>query len=203
MIIVEGGRSGFDGLVYGIHNEHDTNFFRNQATNMPQMIGQYGEMFKESTQNLFDRFHGSQAIQLAKLAIHHATQIFKSDGIRSLFDTVDFQTAGLVMQRWVMANPTVRTMYHNQQCDGYSDTYVDRDPGKVGDNHYDYRRVMNGIAHETGDNWQVNIYSEELRDGDTELMIQEQATILQTWDILNLMFKRGYDDLTNQYGGKL
>lgn len=203
MIIVDGGAAAFGALVYGLHNENDTNYFKTQSTNIPQMIGVYGDMFKETTQNLFDRFHGSQAINLAKLAIHHATQIFKSDGVRSLFEVVDFQTAGSVMQRWVMANPTVRTMYHKLQCDGYSDTYVDEHPGKIGDNHYDYRRVMNGIVQEKDDNWFVNIYGDELKDGDSELILQKQVSILSTWDILDLMFKRGYEDLTNQYGGTL
>ena len=77
MIIVDGGLAAFGGLVYGLHNENDVNYFKNQTTNIPQMIGQYGNLFKETTQNLFDRFHGSQAVHLAKLAIHHATQVFK------------------------------------------------------------------------------------------------------------------------------
>lgn len=203
MIIVDGGRAAFDGLIYGLHNDSDVNYFRSQTSNIPQMIGAYGDMFKQKSVELFDRFHGSQAVHLAKLAIHHATQIFQSDGIRSLFDAVQFQTAGAVMQRWVMANPTVRTMYHAQQCDGYSDTYVDHDPGKIGDNHYDYRRVMQGMVQEDGDSWYAHIYSEDLRDGDQELLIHEQASILSTWNILNIMFKKGYEDLTNQYGGTL
>lgn len=203
MIIVDGGIDAFNGLVYGLHNDNDINYFRNNVTNIPQMVGAYGQMFKETTQNLFDRYHGSQAIQLAKLAIHHAAQIFRADDVRSLFDVVDFQTAGLVMQRWVMANPTVRAMYHAQQCDGYSDTYIDDHPGKIGDNHYDYRRVTNGIVQESGDNWFVNIFSEDLKEGDQELDIHKQASILSTYEILNMMFKRGYDDLTNPYGGKL
>jgi hypothetical protein len=203
MIVVSGGLSAFNGLVYGLHSDEDINYFRHQQSTIPAMIGPYGEMFMNTAKSRFDEFHGSEAIQKAKIALQHVAQAQNLDGVRSLFDVVDFQTALPVMQRWVMACPEIREVYHKQQCDGYSETYVDSDPGKIGDNHYDYRRVMNGIVHEVDGIEVAHIYSEDLRPGDTDLIIHEQKIILSTWDIARLMFKKGYDDLTNQTGGKL
>ena len=52
-----------------------------------------------------------------------------------------------------MAQPDIRSLYHKGHCDGYSDTYVDMEPGLVGEQHYDYRRVMDGVVEETETGW--------------------------------------------------
>lgn len=203
MIIVRGGLDAFSGLVYGIHSDEDRNYFRSQHDLIPAMVGPYGDMFMDTTKSRFEQFHGSAAIAKARLAMQHVAQVQNTDGVRSLFDVIDFQTATPTMQRWVMACPEVRSVYHKQQCDGYSETYVDDAPGKIGHDHYDYRRVMNGIVQEIDGEYMTYVYSEDLKPGDTELPLVEQAAILTTWDIAKLMFKKGYDDLTNQTGGNL
>ena len=85
-------------------------------------------------------------------------------------------------------------MYHDQRLDGYSDTYVDTDPGVIGEQHYDYRRVMSGIMAPVADELYYTSYIEQLRDEADELTASDQFRILDTWaNIENLILSGGKD----------
>lgn len=107
-------------------------------------------------------------------------------------ETIDrVQAAKPIMQRYIMAQPTLRELYHRQLCDGYSDTYVDFQAGIVGEEHYDYRRVMEHIVRVekdevTGDeNIVITHYLEDLHEGDRLLTDEEKFTILDVWDVVD------------------
>jgi hypothetical protein len=114
------------------------------------------------------------------------------------------QNASLTMQRWIMAEPTVRTLFHKQLCDGYSDTYVDMYPGRVGEDHYDYRRVMNGVVvpHEErgGD---ATTYMEDLIPDDVELDLNDQIDIISSWQFIQAKVAERNEDPTSKYNGTL
>ena len=130
---------------------------------------------------MYDTFNSSKAIELTKAALNQITGIFQADVIRYISDISHFQIATPIMQRYIMANPIVRHMYHDQRLDGYSDTYVDTDPGVIGEKHYDYRRVMSGIMTPIGDDLYYTSYIEQLRDEADELTASDQFRILDTW----------------------
>ncbi len=95
-------------------------------------------------------------------------------------------------------------MYHEQRCDGYSESYVDRFPGQVGENHYDYRRVMHGMVQDDQEHdWKSTFYLDELFEGDRELNFDEQVDILNTWDVVRSYLSKGQDDPTSQFGNML
>ena len=50
------------------------------------------------------------------------------------------------MKRYIMANPHVREAYQEQRIAGYDGTYKDPFADDTIENHYDYRRVMNGVV---------------------------------------------------------
>lgn len=112
-----------------------------------------------------------------------------------------------------MANQKVREMYHNQQLDGYADTYLDLAPGQRGEDHYDYRRVMDGVVQdckiinaegEEEDSWMMSFYFEgELAEGDRKLDVTEVSHILSTWDAMQAILAAGEADPTNPFGGSL
>ena len=103
-----------------------------------------------------------------------------------------------------MANPVVRQTYHEQKCDGYSDTYIDNQPSAIKETHYDYRRVMDGVVvDKDNDGWSVKFYPDDLHDGDRELVHGEKVDILHSWDIIEMFMKAGDKDPTSQYGAAL
>lgn len=205
MQIVHGGLAAFNGLALGLPSQDMLSYFQSQVSNIPQMIGQYGTMFKEAVQQTYDRFTNSDVMRAAKLALQHVHTAENRDVIRPLCSMEDFQTAQPIMQRWIMACPEIREVYHKQRCDGYSGVYVDNHPGQVGEKHYDYRRVMTGVVQVNEDegDFVIKHYYEDLEPGDADLFHEEKVAILSTWDIGRTMIKAMQQDPTNQFGGDL
>ena len=131
----------------------------------------------------------------------HPNQIVNLDTIEAI------QRAKPIMQRYIMAEPTYRRLFHKQLCDGYSDSYVDNEPGLVGKDHYDWRRVMNGIVqdhvHEDGtEGWSFTQWHEDLLVDDRELEKDEQFTILNAHELVRAAIGRKIDPC-DIFNGKL
>lgn len=177
--------------------------FGQTLQNVPQVVqAMYGDLKKS-----FNAFFSSEAIANARKvlgSIDHGNAVAY---IGALLTLEAVQKASLANQRWVMAHPTLRDMYHHQQIDGYSDTYVDVDPGMIGDRHYDYRRAIDGLTIEQPDGeFLCTIYGDELKEGDFDLTINEQVRIQDTWRFLSdylAQKRKDLEDPTSQSGGML
>lgn len=207
MQIVYGGDEAFAASICGIQNPINRQYFEQQIENARTLIGntfgEFGTQFIQGAQALYERFNGDRAIELAKAALNQVAGIFQADVIRSINDITHFQIATPVMQRWIMANPFVREIYYEQRCDGYSESYVDPEPGKIGRDQYDWRRVDNGSVHVTDEGWYADQYAEQLNPGDTELDAVDQFRILNTWDALENLFVQGGKDPTSAWNNDL
>lgn len=121
----------------------------------------------------------------------------------------DLQFPPRNMIRWLMANPSTRTLYHKNLCAGYDDKYVDLSPGEIGDNHRDYQIVMQGIEYEDEDSDDVcyATYDDNVPfdDGDSVDMLShsEQLDIISSWNLTNYYLEKMEDDPTSQYSGML
>lgn len=206
-----GGVNEFDALVYGQQHPGTTaylqehaNRFTSIASDFSQTLTDAAKAFFQRGQELYQQFNNSDAIRAAEAAVRKVRSFFQPEIIRPLWDLGDIQTASLTMQRWIMAEPTVRSMFHQQRLDGYADTYVDMHPGDVGEQHYDYRRVMNGLVVDDEEHdWKATFYFDDLIEGDVELTLEQKVDITDTWGTLLSIIKKGEDDPTSQYGGKL
>lgn len=202
-IFVDGGNIGgsaFDAFAFGVPSQANLNFLEERLTHFSNTMTDAGQEFIKRGLEVFDRYGGSDAIRMAKAAIRTVQHAFDRDIVQPLMTIGAVQQAGSSMQRWIMACPDIRQLYHKQLCDGYSDTYVDYHPGQIGENHYDYQVVMNGIVQMTPDNpefeWEcVNYIHDD--DGDVDLTLREQLDILTTWDFLKSKFKPGMEDPTD------
>lgn len=202
--VIEGGSDVFNALCYSEKHPQTLRFMENQFNNITQTLTDAGKSFFSDVKNIYDQFNGSEAMRLARLAVNKVKGIFDVDNVKSIFELEEIQSAGFVMQRWIMAEPLTRQMYHDQLCDGFSETYKDMSPGEVGEQHYDYRRVMNGILVDDEKNdYKVTFYLDELYSDDRELTLDEQTDIMNTWECVRTYMEKGNIDPTSQYGGKL
>ena len=203
--VVMGGTQDYNALVYGMKHPGTMQYLENQVANISQNLTEAGRSFYANARQLYEQINGSEALRMARAAIRMAGNVFQQDCIMSIWELAQLQNAPLTMQRWIMANPVVREVYHEQRCDGYSDTYVDMSPKDIGVNHYDYRRVMNGVVvddEETG-GWKSTIWIDDLIEGDRELEIEERDQILNTWEMVSAIMQLGDRDPTSASGGKL
>lgn len=202
--VVHAGDAGiFDVLCFPEQSQANMSYFQNQMTRFSETLSDVGRKFMETSVDIYNKIHNSDAARMARAALRSAKGIFHPNHIVPLESLEDLQAAQSMMQRYIMAQPDIRAMYHEQRCDGYSDTYVDIEPGKVGKAHYDYRRVMDGIVQEDGDDWCVNTWAEDLHNGDRELLFGEKVDVLNVWDIVSMFVHAGKDDPTSPYGGML
>lgn len=207
--VIQGGSTAFDALAYGI-DQHpaNTNYFQQQIQSISNTLTDIGQNFFSNAQNLYQQVNNSETMRIARAALRSTASLFQPNQILSIFDIHKMQNAPIVMQRWIMANPEARTLYHKQQIDGYSDTYKDMFPGVVGEQHYDYRRVMDGVVQDTTDlegneSWCVKYYPDELYEGDKELSHYDKVDILSTYEILEAFLAAGKEDPTSQYGSMM
>lgn len=150
---------------------------------------------------LTEKFTGSEAMRTLKAFSRQFVGAFGSNDFRPISDIGSMQNAPDVMQRYIMANPTVRQLYIDGRVDGYSETYVDNtNKVGIGRDHYDYRKVTNGyfMEKESG----VTNYYHLPEDNDTPLTLKQQEIILETWHNLDSMLD-GDEDPTDIWNGLL
>lgn len=203
--IIEGGADLFDALAYGKPHPGTQQFLQTQIQNMSNVATEAGQRFYQNAVNLYDRFSGSTAMRYANAARRAIGSIWQSDEIRRLASTGDFQQAPLTMQRWIMAEPTVRRLYQQQRVEGYEGSYVDVHKGDIGEEHYDYRRVMQGIVHgeDTDEDWTATTYLDDLLPDDQELLLEEQVDILDSWTNIVAKIREGRSDPTSRWNADL
>lgn len=200
-----GGIDMFNARVYSENHPNTVNFIENQFQNASHAIATAGQQFMAQARERYETFNGSDAMRMARAAVRQLSSHWDRNVIRPLVNVPQLQQAPIVMQRYLMAEPTTRRAYHRQQCDGYSETYYDVQPGAVGEDHYDYRRVMNGMLQDEGDDddWCYVEYLDDLHEGDRELHFEEQIDIRRSWvHQLDAMLAKG-DDPTSPWNSAL
>lgn len=196
-------------FTYGLPHTNTVNYlsqrindFTQTLTHVPDVVkGMFGDL-----KTVYDRFFSDESIAKAKQALNATGTDINPAVIKALLSIEALQNASIANQRWVMAEPTLRGMYHKHLVDGYSDTYQDMQPNRIGDWHYDYQRAMDGLIVPDGDDFVCNIYSDEVMPGDMELNIQEQVKIQDTWEYLRHYLsqkKKNLPDPTSASGGFL
>ena len=191
----------FDYVLYPEQHQSTLDYLKDQAVGISDTLTNIGRKFILGTQSVYSGMLNSDAMRSARAALRSAKGIFSADKIVPLESYEEIMAAQITMQRYVMAEPTIRKIYHSQLCDGYSDTYVDVEPGCVGENQLDYRRVMSGIIEVDEDGWKATTYSDS-EDDERELLFDEKTDILSTWELVRAAILEGLD-VTRKYSEKL
>ena len=177
-------------------------YLYNQVANVASTLNDVGQKFMSTNRDVFERLNNSQMMLEAKALLRNTIGINNPNIVRYLYTLDAIQDATPYMQSYIMANPVMRELYNKQLCNGYSDTYIDIDPGTIGNDHYHYRRVVDGMMLEKDDEWVCNNYYEDLLGDDRDLDIYEKIDILSTWEVMNLFIKEGFD-VSSPMGGFL
>jgi hypothetical protein len=200
-----GAAQSFDAILYGEDHPNTISYLQNQFTgNVGNTLNDAARNIYEKAKQTFEYFNSAEAMQFTRKAIQSVKGIFQANVISHLCDLTEMQAACSTMQRWIMSNPNVREQYHLQKCEGYADTYIDYHPKDITENHYDYRRVMDGMfVFDEKDDWKVNIYLDDLIEGDRHLVFEEQCDIVSTWTKMDILMALGGKDPTSSVGSGL
>lgn len=204
---ISGGHLAFRALMFGTPHPGTVKYMDEQYERVQQispLLNEAGQQFYAQYQQAWQEFSSAEAIRLARAALGKVESALQPNVIRSMWELPHFQNASPINQRFIMANPVVRELFHAQRLDGFSNSYVDYSPKDIGESHYDYRRVIDGIVRETADGgWQADIFVDDVREGDHPLTIDQQTDAINSWNIIEWYLSLGEDDPTSQSGGKL
>ena len=191
--VIQGGDSGFDALLYPDVGYLDMSSFSNRLDDVKNRIVGVSESFLNKTKTVYDNINNSETLTIARNALNSARGILRPDVIYRASEDNVFNSTGL-MSRYIMAEPTIRGLYQNNKCDGFSNSYIDMYPETLKEEHIDYCRVMDGVMvyPKNNDEWEINYYSNTM-DEEPELTIQNQFDILDTWDVVSNLIAEGID----------
>jgi hypothetical protein len=205
--VVYGGNGAFDALLYRQENPLNQLYIEAQLDRVNATLTDSGRAFMAASRELYDQLYNNEAVQLARSALRSAKSLFAPNKVIYLDELEQLQAASPLMMRWVMSQPDLRTLHHQQRCHGYGELYTtDFSPNEVGEADYNWRRVMDGVVvvdtedEQTG--WYSRQYVEDLLPGDRTLDAFEKLDIVGTWDIVRMAIAAG-DDPSNPSGGSL
>lgn len=208
--IIQGGAAMFDAMLYGSPKQETLNFLARQFDSVSQNLSEAGKRFYESAYDAFQQVNHDYAARMLRAAGRAVSNMWMNDCIQPLTTIGQLQHAPLSMVRWVMAEPSIRKLYQQQRVEGYSETYTDLDPGRIGPNHYDYRRATNGVlfVDDTPDaegnyGWHATTYFDNLFETDSDLPLWQQADIQETWKAVRKLAAQGKEDPTSRFNADI
>ncbi len=162
------------------------------------------QQFLDQRGTVFGELDYTGILQLSKAMSNQMDTTWMRNVIQTLNTVEQLQVAPPVMINWIMANPVAREMYHRQEIAGYDEYYTDPEPGKNGEDHYYYRRAVNGLFLEDSDGELVaNEWLEDLWDPADSLDIVDQRSIQATWQTLVTALRNRGSDPTSRWNAQL
>lgn len=199
--------SDFDALAFGSPHPGTIDYIRRKIETIPAMFNDRGVAFMADMHERWDSFMGSDAMRRARAVKDRlfGGSVYQSDVAFYAYESLSqLQNAGTTMQRYLMSEPLVRKMFHEQRCDGFSGSYVDPFPGMIGEADYNYRQVMQGAVMDTPDGgWHSRTWIDDVAEGDVPLQFDQRAKILTSWELMRWMMENGKEDPTSKEGGFL
>lgn len=194
-----------DALLFGMPSAGTASFIRQEVDRfVGSAVGEYGQRLALQAQQQYQRFDNSLVMGMMQAALNKSQAITKPDTVYRLRTMEDFQTAQPLMQSFIMAHPEVRKAWQNQLCDGYSETYVDMHPGKIGENHPHWQMAHNGLVKfGDDDTMEWTNYSNAFdENGEMHLNPLQQHTVLANFRALEKLWRDGEFDPTSVWNGK-
>lgn len=204
MIIQTGGRAAFSAAAYSLPHPDTYAFVEKFNTAFDQYVAPQARAFFAAAEQLYTGIDRSAAMRAARALGRKFGTIWQQDEIQELHNIGELQNPPMCMVPYMMAEMTVRDMYHNQQCEGYAGIYTDQQPGVIGEQHYHYRRVMSGqpVEH-PDDTYEATTYFDVLRDAADDLVPTQQCDMLTTWQLLRNNLRKRREDPTSPWNANL
>jgi len=192
-------------VMYGARSDALLNDLRSGLSNYDQSIlSPLGRAYEAKVQENFEAVSGWKVVNATRKAVASLQGFDRPDIILPLFSDESFKTAPLIMQRLIMADTEIRQMYQKHRIDGWSDTYIDAQPGIIGHDHRDHRIAMNGIVErvelkEGGQQYKVTEFFQADRPREEKLSPSNLLDVRRSSMFARSKMKKGLADLTSLY----
>lgn len=183
----------FNAMILPEMRESTRSWLEQQSTKSFEGLSEAGRKFAEMGNAAYQRLTDVSIGRQARSVVRSLAGMLGGDRIQPIESYTGLQMARPVMQQYIMAETSYRKLYHEQRCNGYSDSYVDLEPGRVGEAHSVYRRVMDTVLVDTPTGWEVTMYPDELQEWERALQTDEQKVILDAWSLVQRAIGEGVD----------
>lgn len=203
MNITVGSTEVFDCGLYPETPRSFTNYLQDKVNSIASFGNGLSQSFMDMTKSLFAKHNDEAMLAAARQIALASSSLFDMNIIMYLANLEALRNAKPLMQRFIMANPEATKLLHSQQIDGYFGSFLDTEPGCVGQDRRDYRLVTDGLVRDNEDgsiSWTVNYGDYE--EDDVQLSFRDKNDILDAWDITLEAIARG-EDFSNLTGGKI
>lgn len=204
MVAAPDSGSLFGKGLFGTLSQNTVQYLQNQITGLASAGTEYGKKIYERSMQLFNAINSDAAVSAAEAVLMQVESMMGQDIIEPLLTIPQLQAAGSVMQNLIMADPTIRQAWYDGKCEGYTDTYVDPEPGRIGHEQEVYRQLMNGVLvpHET-QSWQYSLYADRQNDVDKRYTLRQLAAVFDSQEAARDALEAGEQDPSSQYGASL
>lgn len=185
--------------LFGDNSAYMGNYLQYQMQNVANVMGTVGNRIYDTLASGYNYITDELRRYGIRNELEKEGMTELDNNFSELLTFEDLQGANLTMQRWVMAEPTLKSIYLDRNCDGYGGSYVNISGNTYGEDDYDYRKVMNGIINIDEDgNESCYTYIDDLLPGDRELDFYEQGQIIQTWQAIRHVMATSQRDFTKE-----
>lgn len=188
----------------GGHLDTNTqNWLGQRFDTMRATLSTTAQNFFDTAQRTFTLMGSSEAIQALRNLTVKSEKMWQSNNIQRHDTLVELQTAGVINQRWLMACPEARSLYLSGELSGYAGSYENFGGQAIGETHFDYRLVMDGVITSDETSFQYTAYYQAMPEGERELELYEKADIINSWNRMRYYLDLHDEDPTCPYGNKM
>jgi hypothetical protein len=190
--------------LFGNLSQATVGYLQGQIQSLAATGSDYGKRMYERSMEIFNEINSDHAVMVAESVLSQVESMMGQDMIEPLLTLPALQSARPIMQGWIMTSPKIRQGVYDGKLEGYSDTYVDLEPGLVGHEQSQYRVLMNGVLqpHEEA-SYQYSLYFDRTSNPDEMLTIRQAAAIVESQLAAEDAMDYGEQDPTSQYGASM
>ncbi|MNN50164.1 hypothetical protein D3C81_1647370 [compost metagenome] len=174
--------------------------------NTARSFGLAGSDLYQKAVSRFESFDFDRIERKLDALKRKVTHLFDRDEIRPMFRIGQFQQAGPVQQRWLMANPRAQRLYEKDMMNGWRDTFINYFEGRYGEDNPDYQAVMDGLVVFNEEGGAVATQYLTIRDDDNRgpLRFSDQTLVKESmWGNFEAFLDAGLDDPSDKDNGSL
>ncbi|QTH80349.1 hypothetical protein PA10_00149 [Pseudomonas phage pPa_SNUABM_DT01] len=196
----------FGVMHYGLPRSEDRAAIRQRMENTARSFGLTGSDLFSKAISRFESFDFDKVERKLDALKRKVTHLFDRDEIRPMWKIGQFQQAGPVQQRWLMANPRAQKLFEADMMYGWRDTFVNHHKGRYGEENPDYRAVMDGLVvfNEEGGAVCTQFLTDRDADNRGVLNFSDQTLVHGSmWANFGAFLDEGLDDPGDPNNGSL
>ena len=187
----------------GFLDSSTTNWIQDRTQALMSTVSATTAGWFNKARTFYQTISETDAVQALRNLTAKADLSWKGNNIHLCTSIEQIQASNPVLQRYLMAEPNLRQLYLNQSCEGFAGVYNNVHGNAVGVNHYDYRRVTDGMLMVSESEIEWNDFYELIPDNDKELELYEKADMIRNWNLVNIALDANEMDPSSPIGNLL